>query len=399
MKKFTKILALLLAFSLIFAMAGCSLFEVEEEEKPAAGSKPIEQGAIKVGVLHISSIDETSGYTFAHQSGIKEMQKNIGLKDEQIVIKDEIDDTDVPKTKAALTELVEAGCNIIFATSFNYMDSVEEFAAKYPDIIFSHCSGNKSAANFSNYFGRIYEARYLSGIAAGLKAKELSDKTGAANRIGYVAAMGIGMAEVSGGINAFALGAQSVNSEVEVKVSVTGSWFDPTGEADAAKALIDAGCTVIGQHCDTNMPQKKAEENNVFGCGYNSDMTAGAPKAHLTAPIWNWGVYYTYAVKSAIAGTWKTEAYFEGMTVGLVDISPLNESVAAPGTKDAIEAARAKILNGELIIFDAGIVKAYQNDNGKAVAVPENEATITKALTDTEIAFGIDFYVKGVSLL
>ncbi|HOU10701.1 MAG TPA: BMP family ABC transporter substrate-binding protein [Clostridiales bacterium] len=390
MKKLTRILALVLSLAMVVVLASCDSLKGTDETTVTtalAGTVPIDKGAIKVGVLHITSIEDTSGYTFAHHSGIMEMKESLGLKDEQVIEKDNVSDTDIPATKAAIQDLINAGCNIIFATSFNYMNTMEEFANNpdYQDIIFSHCSGYKSNnVNFNNYFGRIYEARYLAGIAAGLKAKQLNKPL-----LGYVAAMDVTMSEVTGGIDAWALGIQSVYPEAKVKVKVTGSWYNPEAEKAAAQALIDAGCVVIGQHCDSDVTQTTAQDNGVFGCGYNSDMTPFAPKGHICAPIWNWGVYYTAAVQAAIDGTWKPVNYYEGMNKGLVDISPINEDVAAPGTKEAVEAAKAKIASGELFVFTGPL---YDNTGKLVLAAGEK-------LTDAQITGGMTYYIKGVDLL
>jgi basic membrane protein A len=367
MKTHAKFLAILLALAMLLGLAACSADGNDE---------------LTVGIVHITSIEDTSGYTYAHHKGFMEMKAALGLKDSQVVFKDNIPDDDVTKTQTALQELVDAGCDIIFATSYNYMDSMEKFAGEYPDIIFSHCSGFKSnGTNFNNYFGRIYQARYLAGIAAGLKMKEAEKPLA-----GYVAAMDSSNSEVTGGINAWALGIQSVYPQAQAKVKVTGSWYDPEGEIAAAQALIDAGCFVIGQHCDTSGPQLKAQENKVFGCGYNSDMTPFAPDAHLTAPIWNWGAYYTAAVQAVIDGAWTPDNYCGGMAEGLIDISDLNEKAIAPDTAQAIAKAKDEIINGSLVVFDASLTKA-------------DGTVIGHALSDEEITGGIDYYIKGVSLL
>ena len=391
MKKRTKILAILLAAALLLSFAACNIAaDPDDSGDPTttvapgenAGFEAIPAEEIVVGILHITSSQDESGYTYAHHKGFLEMAAALGLQDNQLVVKDNIDDQDVTKTQAALQEMVDAGCDIIFATSYNYMDSMEKFAGMFPDIIFSHCSGFKSnGVNFNNYFGRIYQGRYLAGIAAGLKMKEAGKPLA-----GYVAAMDSSNSEVTGGINAWALGIRSVYPEAEVKVKVTGKWYDPEGEAAAAQSLIDAGCYVIGQHCDTNGPQLKAQDNKVFGCGYNSDMTTFAPDAHLTAPIWNWGAYYTAAVQSVVDGVWAPENYFGGMAEGLIDISPLNEAILAPGTAEAIEEAKAAIIGGTLVVFDTGLTKA-------------DGTVIGHALSDGEITGGIDYYIEGVSLL
>jgi len=389
MKKHTKLLAILLSAALLLCFAACTGADEPDPTEPASGEnieftgfEAIPAGDIVVGIVHITSSQDESGYTYAHHKGFLEMAAALGLRDDQLVVKDNIDDQNVTATQNALRELVDAGCDVIFATSYNYMDSMEKFAGEYPDIIFSHCSGYKqNDVNFNNYFGRIYQARYLAGIAAGLKMKEAGKPLA-----GYVAAMDNKNSEVTGGINAWALGIQSVYPEAEVKVKVTGKWYDPEGEAAAAQALIDAGCFVIGQHCDTNGPQLKAQDNGVFGCGYNSNMTEFAPQAHLCAPIWNWGAYYTAAVKAVIEGTWAPENYFGGMAEGLIDISTLNEAAVAEGTAQAIDEARAAIVGGSLAVFDTGLTKA-------------DGAVIDHPLTDAEITGGIDYYIQGVSLL
>ena len=390
MKKLIAILTALLLTVGVFALAGCNSEpkdtgkDTTDPTSNLSGSalSAIPAGEIIVGILHITSSKETSGYTYAHHKGFMEMVKALGLRDDQVIVKDNINDENISATTNALQELVDADCDIIFATSYNYMQTVDEFAADYPEVIFSHCSGYMSNENnFNNYFGRIYEARYLSGIAAGLKM--LADEKPTA---GYVAAQDVTNSEVTGGINAFALGVQSVYPEAVVKVKVTGSWYNPEAEAAAAKALIDAGAYVVAQHCDTDGPQTTAQAQNVFGVGYNSDMTKAAPAAHLCAPIWNWGVYYTAAVQAAIDGTWTPTNYYGGTKEGLIGLSPINEAAAAEDTAAAIAEASQKIVDGSLIVFDKGLTKA-------------DGTVIDHALTDAEITGGIDYYIKGVELL
>lgn len=381
MKKHMKLLATLLALALVFTFTACGktgapMVEVDPE--------------FKVGVIHISDPAEGAGYTFAHEQGILAMRDNLGLADEQIIRKVNIDDTDVQATKIAIEECIDEGCSIIFGTSFNYMNTMEEMAKTYPDIIFSHGTGYKSNdTNMNNYFGRIYQARYLTGIAAGLKTKT--------NKIGYVAAMGIDNAEVTGGINAFAMGVASVNPEAKIYVEVTNSWFSPDLEKKAAEALLDKGCDVLGQHCDTTAPQVAAEERGVWGVGYNSDMTKDAPKAHLVAPVWNWGVYYTKATREAMEGKWSNENYFGDMNDGLIALSPLSENCEA-GTEEAIKKAEEMILSGEYKIFegkaivDGEIVDRDLKDNKGNVIVPAGGAV----LDDATITGAINWYFENV---
>lgn len=350
-----------------------------EASKAGEGLFPaIAKEDIKIGVIHISDPAEGSGYTYTHDQGIIEMQKNLGLEDSQIIRKNNVDDSDTTAIESAMRECIEEGCNIIFATSWGYMDTCEALAEEYPEILFSHGTGYKSnGSNFTNYFGRIYQSRYLSGIVAGLKTET--------NKIGYVAAWGKENSEVTGGCNAFAMGAYSVNPDVEVYVKTTNSWFDPEGEKQAAEALIAEGCDVIGQHCDTPNPQLAAEEKGVFGVGYNSDMSKDAPAAVLTSTIWNWGAYYTSAVQSAIDGTWTGENYFGGMPEGLVDIAPLAD-FCAEGTEDKVQEAREKLLSGSWDVFD-GVIEC--NDG---TTVGEDG----KSMSDADITGNMNWYFKNI---
>lgn len=371
MRKWVRVLAVAMAAVLALMAAGCST-----DESPAGGA--VDKDKIKVGVIHLSDPGEGSGYSYTHDQGIVAMQKELDLRDDQIIRKNSVDDQDPTAIQRAIQECIEAECNIIFGTSWGYMDTMESLAKEYPNIIFSHGTGYKeNDTNFNNYFGRIYQARYLSGIVAGMNTE--SDK------IGYVAAMGQDNAEVTGGIDAFAMGVYSVNPEAKVFVKVTNSWFAPEMENAAAEALLAEGCDVIAQHCDTPYPQTAAEKAGKWGIGYNSDMSKDAPKATLTSVVWDWGVYYTEAVKQVIDGTWKPENYYGGMKEGLVDISPLADFCKA-GTKEAVEAARAKILDGSFNVFD-GVI---ETNDGKTVGKEGG------TLDDATITGGINWYFKNV---
>lgn len=351
----------------------------DAETAGAEGVMPaIAKEDLKIGVIHITDPAEGSGYTYTHDKGIVGMQQNLGLDDSQIIRKNNVSDTDATAIENAMRECIEEGCQVIFATSWGYMDICEALADEYPDVIFSHGTGYKSnGVNFNNYFGRIYQARYLTGIAAGLKTET--------NKIGYVAAMGKDNSEVTGGCNAFAMGAYSVNPDCEVYVKVTNSWFDPEGEKQAADALIAEGCDVIGQHCDTPNPQLAAEAAGVFGVGYNSDMSKDAPKAVLTSTVWDWSAYYTWAVENIINGTWTGENYFGGMADGLVGIAPLAEDLIAEGTAEAIDAAKAEMESG-WDVFD-GVI---ETNDGSTVGV-EGEH-----MSDADITGNMNWYFKNV---
>ena len=387
MKK--KILGALLSIAMIgtlFTGCGQQQGEVEKEaskkesaDKGGSGFEPVAKEDLKVGVIHIGDPADGSGYSYAHDLGIVEMQKELGLEDNQIIRKNNIPDADPTKTEQAMRECIEEGCQVIYATSFNYMDTCEALAEEYPDVIFSHGTGYKSNdTNFNNYFGRIYQARYLSGIVAGMKTET--------NKIGYVAAMGTENSEVTGGADAFAIGVAEVNPDAQVYVKVTNSWLSPTEETNAAKALIAEGCDVIGQHCDTPNPQTEAEAAGVWGVGYNSDMQKDAPGATLTSVIWNWGKYYTEATKKVIDGTWTAENYFGGMKEGLVDIAPLNEDLVAPGTQEKVDEARKRIVEEGFNVFDG----VLETNDGKTVGEEG------KTLDDATITGGINWYYKNI---
>jgi basic membrane protein A len=391
--KMKKVISIILTLAMILSLGTACTAKKEEAKAPATETKTetktevkglypaVAKDKVKVGVIHIGNPADGSGYTYAHDQGIVGMQKALGLQDSQIIRKNNVNDTDPTAIETAILECIEEGCNIIFGTSWGYMDTMEALSKEYPDVIFSHGSGYKSNdKNFNNYFGRIYQARYLSGIAAGMKTKS--------DLIGYVAAMGQENSEVTGGIDAFAMGVYSVNPDAKVYVKVTNSWFSPEEETNAAKALLAEGCDVIAQHCDTPNPQLEAEKAGKFGVGYNSDMSKDAPKATLTSTVWDWSKYYTWAVDQVIKGTWNCENYYGGMKEGLVNIAPLNEKLVAEGTAAAIEKARKSIMDGTFNVFD-GVI---ETNDGKKIGAEG------KTLDDATITGKINWYFKNVTV-
>lgn len=344
--------------------------EEGSESDTAKEDKGIPKENIKVGVLYITDPAEGSGYSYTHDLGIVGMQSNLGLSDEQVERKI-VEDGDVEGTKTAIEECISDGCNIIFTTSWGYMEPTAEMAEKYPDIYFSHGTGYLSnGTNFNNYFGRIYQARYLSGIVAGMNTKS--------NKIGYVAAQDTSNSEVTGGIDAFAIGVASVNPDAKVYVSVTNSWYDPKKEKASAKKLLDMGCDVMAQHCDTPYPLTLAKEYGVYGIGYNSDMSKEVPEACLCSVLWNWSAYYTAAVESIIEGTWSGENYYGGMNEGLVEVTDA-ASFCADGTQEKVLEASAAILNGSNNVFD-GEMKTNTGEVVGSEGGTLDDATITGEL-------------------
>ena len=343
--------------------------------------KGIAKEDIKVGILHISDPAEGSGYAYTHDLGIQGMQENLGLSDEQIVRKLNVDDGDPEAITTAIQECIDEGCNIIFTTSWGYMEPTAEMAEKYPDIYFSHGTGYMSnGSNFNNYFGRIYQARYLSGIVAGMNTTT--------DKIGYVAAQDSSNSEVTGGIDAFAMGVYSVNPDAVIYVKVTNSWYDPDAEKAASEELLGMGCDVMAQHCDTPYPQTLAQEKGVYGIGYNSDMSKETPDSCLCSVIWNWSAYYTSAVQSVIDGTWDGSNYYGGMAEGLVDITNLAD-FSSEGTQEKVDEATAQILSGKFNVFD-GVI---ETNDGSTVGEEG------KTLDDATITGGINWYYKNVIVL
>ena len=345
-----------------------------------AAAAGIAKEDIKVGVLYISDPDEGSGYSYTHDLGIQGMQENLGLSSDQIIRKI-VDDSDAQATEASIRECIDEGCNVIFTTSWGYMETTAAMAEEYPDIYFSHGTGYMSnGKNFNNYFGRIYQARYLSGIVAGMNTKS--------NLIGYVAAQDSSNSEVTGGIDAFAIGVASVNPDAKINVIVTNSWYDPEKEEAASRQLLDMGCDVMAQHCDTAYPQTLAQERGVYGIGYNSDMSKETPDSCLTSVIWNWSAYYTSAVKSIIDGSWDGSNYYGGMAEGLVGITNL-ASFAAEGTQEKVDEATAAILSGQSNVFDG----VMTTNTGETIGQEGS------TLDDATITGGINWYYHNVVIV
>ncbi len=393
MKK--KITVLLLVFVLLVASLGTLV---------AFTGCTDSESNFKVGAIYINSKSDTSGYTYAHHNGIVKAMEQLGLDvNRQLKIVDNVPE-DYTQVSNAIDTLAGQGCNIIIGISFGYIEAMAAAAKKpeYSDIIFTHATGYMSSldsdeytATFNNYFGRIYQARYLSGIAAGLKASR-------GGKIGYVAAYGTQYAETCSGINAFTLGVQSVNPTAQVIVSELGTWGDETKERQAANELISLGCEVITQHCDSAQPQMAAEEAGKFGCGYNSDMTAAAPNAHLTAPIWNWDVYYKLAIGTAMNEPenfmTKVDNYYGGLKEGFVDISPLSKN-CTEDTADKIAQVKDLIINGEWDVFTD--VKLTFDAEGKVVMTDNSpilkaDGTPTGEIDDAVIKGSMNYFVQGV---
>ncbi len=323
---------------------------------------------MKVGFIYVSPIGD-AGYSYAHDVGRRAVEAMDGVTTSYVEAVPE-----GPDSERVMTNMARKGYDVIFATSFGYMDPMLKVAAKFPKTAFLHCSGFKMSKNMGNYFGRMYQARYLSGIVAGSMTKS--------NTIGYVAAFPI--PEVIRGINAFTLGVQSINPAVTVRVVWTKTWYDPATEKEAAKSLLDVGADIIAQHQDSPGPQEAAEEKGVYSIGYNSDMSSFAPKAHLTAPVWNWGPYYTKVVAEVRKGSWKPESAWPGLAEGIVDLAPFGKMVPQ-AVRTEVAAKKDEIVAGKRKVF-VGPVKDQKGVVKLAAGV---------AATDKEL-LGMTWFVQGV---
>jgi len=297
---------------------------------------------LKVAVVYIG-VPGDVGWTYQHDQGIAELEADLGITVTRL--------ENIPEgaeATAAFDKLAADGYNLIFGTSFGYMDPMLEVAAKFPEACFQHNTGYKTAANMGTYFGAAEEARYLSGIAAGAASKS--------GKLGYVAAFPI--PEVVRGLNAFTLGAQSVNPKATVQVAWTSTWFDPAKEKEAAQSLLQAGADVLGMHQDTTATGEAAKEAGAKWVGYNSDTKAADfPDTWLTGPVWNWGPYYIAAAKSFAGGTCMagdTGQYYGNMKDGTVKLGVFGSSVSAE-TQALIAEKMAAIIDGSFSPFTGPI--------------------------------------------
>lgn len=327
-----------------------------------------QQKELRVGFVYVSPVGN-AGWSFAHDEARKKLEALDGVKTSYVEAV-----LEGPDAERVFLNMARKGYDVIFGTSFGYMDSMLKVAKQFPDIVFEHCSGFKLAKNLGTYFGRMYQARYLSGMVAGAMTKS--------NILGYVAAFPI--PEVIRGINAFALGAQAVNPKAQVRVVWTKTWYDPATEKEAAKSLLDVGADVITQHQDSPAPQEAAQEKGVYSIGYNSDMAAFAPKAQLTAAIWNWYPIYKQIIDEVRAGTWKSQSLWYGMKEGVVDLAPFGPMVPESVRKQ-VEAKKEEIIAGKAEVF-AGPIK---DQDGK-IQVPAG-----KVPTDEEL-LNMKYFVQGV---
>jgi simple sugar transport system substrate-binding protein len=323
---------------------------------------------LKVGFVYVGPVGDF-GYSYQHDLGRQYLQQQMGDKVETTFLEN------VPENDSAraFEQLARSGHKLIIGTSFGFMEPILKTAKSFPSIKFEHATGYKRAANLSTFSARFYEGRYIIG--------QIAAKMSKSHTVGYVGSFPI--PEVVAGINAFMLGAQSIDPTMKVKIVWVNSWFDPGKEADAAKALLAQGADIIAQHTDSAAPLQEAEKAGKFGFGQSSDMSRFAPKAILTSIVDNWGDYYVQETKAVIDGTWKSKDTWGGLGAGMVKMGPY---VNMPDdVKKMAEDTEAAIKSGKLLPFKGPIFK-----QDGTLAVKEGES-----LPDKEI-LGLNWYVKGI---
>ena len=375
----------ILAIFLVVAMVAALAVGLTACKKDDGGE--VDYSNIKIGMLCLH--DKNSTYDKNFITAMEEVQRELGLRDDQVIIKTGIPEDDTCYQEAM--NLVDAGCNIIFADSFGHEAYMLKAAKKAPKVLFAHATGTRAHTenlpNFVNAFASIYEGRFLAGVAAGLKLNEMiaaGKFTAEEAKMGYVGAYTY--AEVISGYTSFYLGAKSVCPNVTMEVKFTGSWYDPKKEGDAAETLIANGCKLISQHADSMGAPNACEKAGVPNVTYNISTEEACPNTYLIGSKINWAPYFTYIINCAINGVTALGFDWTGdLATGSVEVLKLNEEKAAPGTKKAIEAAIEGLKNGTINVFD------LKKDN--YITVNSKKLTNYKADVDTDEKFTPDTFV------
>jgi basic membrane protein A and related proteins len=325
---------------------------------------------LKIGFVYVGPTGD-AGWTYAHDKGRQFIEEKFGDKVKTSYVESVAEGAD---SERVIRQLAKTGHNLIFTTSFGYMNPTLKVAKAFPKVAFEHASGYKRSKNVGTYFDRSYEGRYLTGMVAGLMTKT--------NVLGYVGSFPI--PEVVRGINAFTLGARSVNPDAKVQVVWVSTWYDPGKEREAAETMILQGADVITQHTDSPGPINAAEAKGVYAIGYNSDMSAYGAKAHLTASVHNWGPLYAKKTEAVLNGTWKAEDVWGGLAEGAVELAPFNKAIPQ-SAQDKVNAKKDEIAAGKAHPFTGPI----KDQSGKV------KIAAGKTLSDGEM-LGLNWFVEGV---
>ena len=405
MKKF---LAMLLALVMALSLVACG----EKKDPTGDDTKtPAEGSKVKVGFITLH--DENSTYDKNFIDAAKEACANLGLvENEDYFIKTNVGETEQCAEVAA--DLVDAGCNIIFADSFGHEPYMIQVAKENPDVQFCHSTGTRAhtegLANYHNAFASIYEGRYLAGIAAGLKLNamiEAGDIKAEEAKMGYVGAFTY--AEVVSGYTSFYLGAKSVCPTVTMDVTFTGSWYDETLEKEGAEKLIQGGCKLISQHADSLGAPTACENAGVPNVSYNGSTQAACPNTYIISSRINWAPYYEYAIKAVMDGTAIDADWTGTLATNSVVLTDLNTTVAAEGTAEAIAAATEKLEKGEIHVFDCSTftvkgeaLTSYKADVDTDDAyTPDTEVVHDGYFSESEFRSApyFDLQIDGINLL
>ena len=405
MKKF---LAMLLALVMALSLVACG-----EKKDDTQGNGDGDATAAKVKVGFITLHDENSTYDKNFIDAAKEACANLGLvENEDYFIKTNVGETEQCAEVAA--DLVDAGCNIIFADSFGHEPYMIQVAKENPEVQFCHSTGTRAhtegLANYHNAFASIYEGRYLAGIAAGMKLNamiEAGDIKAEEAKMGYVGAFTY--AEVVSGYTSFYLGAKSVCPTVTMDVTFTGSWYDETLEKEGAEKLIQGGCKLISQHADSLGAPTACENAGVPNVSYNGSTQAACPNTYIISSRINWAPYYEYAIKAVMDGTAIDADWTGTLSTNSVVLTDLNTTVAAEGTAEAIAAATEKLEKGEIHVFDCSTftvkgeaLTSYQADvNADSDNTPDTEVVHDGYFAESEkrSAPYFDLEIDGINRL
>ena len=403
------VLALALTLSVSLALASCGktnedLLGMSESPLPAPAitSTVTIPESFKIGFICLH--DENSTYDLNFIEAAVAVQEALGLSNSQVIIKKNIEEGEA--CAVAARDLVEQGCSVIFANSFGHEDYVLQVAKDFPNVQFCHATGYKAAlnpdvTNYQNAFANIFEGRYLAGIAAGMKLNEMiaaGEFTAEEAKIGYVGAFTY--AEVVSGYTSFYLGAKSVCPTVTMDVQFTGSWFDPTEENNAAKALLARGCKLISQHADSMGAPSACEDAGVPNVSYNGSTYEACPETFIVSSRINWAPYFLYIIECAVKGEEIATDWCGGIEEGSVVLTGINLDVAAEGTVEAIKNAIAEIKAGTLKVFNCanftvqeGSLEAF---NADAMVKTENGVTYY-AESSAASAPSFSYQIEGIT--
>lgn len=358
------------------ALVGCGKKEEPAAAAPAPAPAPVASAPapkpepLKIAFAYVGPVGD-GGWSFAHDNGRKAIEKEFGDKVVTSFVESVPESADAERV---LRDLAGQGNKLIFGTTFGYMESIQKIAPDFKDVKFEHATGYKTADNVRTYDSRTYEGAYMAGVIAGAMTKT--------NTLGVVGSVPI--PEVIRNINSFTMGAQSVNPKIKTKVVWVNEWFSPPKETEAATSLINGGADVLFQNTDSPAVLKTAQEKGKRAFGWDSDMTAYGPKAHLASAVINWGPYYIKATKDALEGQWATGQSWWGVKEGAIDIVSIAEDVPAD-TKTKVETIKKGLADGSFQIWKGPIV----GQDGKEVVAKD-------VVADDKFLSGVNFYVKGV---